>query len=130
MRRKDRFTVKSQGRDYAFEMLARDQNQPLSGHPARSGGHALGAPRVAYALPCYDQCEVYFTDATYTQQVGSHLKSCWGLWYWQGTQTEFKTTENVCCNNEPCWETGECVPDYSCSHDPCPPTPPVCPLRP
>ena len=62
-------------------------------------GAALAiAAAAAYAAPPYGYTNVYYSDASYTTQVGQSEFTCSGRWYRSGVETDYfiETNQNQC----------------------------------
>ena len=64
--------------------------------------------RKAYARVCHEVEHYYYSDATYTTQVGQKWLYCNGTYTWgQVTQYVFTVDGEPCCGNCPSWCAAE-----------------------
>jgi hypothetical protein len=67
----------------------------------------LTLPRTAETLPCNDSFMVFYSDCTYTVEVGWEYHSCQGGTTGQGSQSPYFWREVTCCQDQnPCCSSG------------------------
>lgn len=67
----------------------------------------LAFPKLAQALPCTELHHWFYSDATFTDQVGGRIRDCsGGVHTWGQQWTDYWAEGDCCCWNEGCWEGG------------------------